>query len=184
VAVGVAELPELVRPHTVNLAITILVLSFIVLPVWYGALHPQHFGRWILFGGVLGFFLGWGSARLTRPMKTEFRAGYDRVRDLTRFLWRSFHSKSESLELPTHSMALGGSPADLVSSCPCECSPAYSADCSCSICKRPSTPASDGSSLLSRHYKMSPCRQAKNTLHYEPNRLEECCVDRLSRQVL
>jgi len=31
---------------------------------------------------------------------------------------------------------------------------------------------------------MSPCRQAKNTLHYEPNRLEECCVDRLSRQDL
>jgi hypothetical protein len=86
VALGVAELPELVRPHTVNLTITVLVLSGIVLPVWYGALHPQHFGRWMLFGAVLGSFVGWGSAQLTRPMKTELRAGYDRVRDLARFL--------------------------------------------------------------------------------------------------
>jgi hypothetical protein len=85
-ALGVADLPELVRPHTVNLAITVLVLCGIVLPVWYGALHPQHFGRWMLFGAVLSSFVGWGSARVTRPMKTEFRTGYDKVRDLTRFL--------------------------------------------------------------------------------------------------
>ena len=86
VALGVAELPELVRPHTMNLMITVLVLSGIVLPVWYGALHPQYLGRWMLFGAVLGSLVGWGSARLTGPMKIEFRAGYDRVRDLARFL--------------------------------------------------------------------------------------------------
>jgi len=86
VALGVAELPELVRPHTVNLTIIVLVLSGIVLPVWYGALHAQHFGQWMLFGAVLGCLVGWGSAVLTRPMKTGFRAGYDRVGDLARFL--------------------------------------------------------------------------------------------------
>jgi len=86
VALGVAELPELVRPHIVNSTITVLVLSGIVLPVWYGALHHQYLGRSMLFGAVLGSLVGWGSARLTGPMKVEFRAGYDRVRDLARFL--------------------------------------------------------------------------------------------------
>ena len=86
VALGVAELPELVRSHTVNLTITVFVLSGIVLPIWYGAFHHQQFGRWMLFGAVLGSLVGWCLARLTRPMRTEFRAGYDRVRDLARFL--------------------------------------------------------------------------------------------------
>jgi hypothetical protein len=86
IALGAAELPELVRPHTVNLAITILVLSGIVVPVWYGALHPQHFGRWLLFGAILACTVGWGSAWLTRSMKTRFKVGYDRVSDLARFL--------------------------------------------------------------------------------------------------
>jgi predicted secreted protein len=86
VGLGVAALPELVRPHTVNLVITVLVLSGIVVPVWYGALHSQHFGLWMLFGVVLGSFVGWGSALMTKPMKTEFGAGYERVKDLARFL--------------------------------------------------------------------------------------------------
>ena len=85
-ALGVAELPELVRPQIVNLTITILVLSGIVVPVWYGAVHGQHFGSWIAFGVALGALVGWGSARLTKSMKTEFRAGHDRVGDLARFL--------------------------------------------------------------------------------------------------
>jgi len=85
-ALGVADLPELVRPHTVHLTITILVLSGIVVPVWYGALHPQHFGRWMLFGAILASTVGWGLERLTRPMKKKFKIGYDRVRDLARFL--------------------------------------------------------------------------------------------------
>jgi hypothetical protein len=72
ITLGVAELPELVRPHTVNLTITVLVLSAIVMPVWYGALHPQHFGRWMLFSAILASTVGWGSARLTRPLKTNF----------------------------------------------------------------------------------------------------------------
>jgi hypothetical protein len=86
VALGVAQLPELVRPHTVNLAITVLVLSGIVVPVWYGALHPEHFGRWMLSGAILASVVGWGAARMTRSMKTKFKVGYGSVRDLARFL--------------------------------------------------------------------------------------------------
>lgn len=85
-ALGAAQLPELVRPNAVNLAITVLVLSSLVLPVWYGALHPQHFGRWMLFGAIVASGVGWGSAQLTGPMKTKFKAGYDKVCDLARFL--------------------------------------------------------------------------------------------------
>jgi hypothetical protein len=85
-ALGVAELPELVRPNSLNSTITALVLVGIVLPAWYGALHGQHFGLWMLFGAALGSSVGWGLAMLTRPMKTEFRAGHDRVGDLARFL--------------------------------------------------------------------------------------------------
>jgi len=83
---GVAELPELVRPHSVNLTMTVLVLSTLVLPIWYGALHPEHFGLWMLLGAIVASTLGWGLSRLTRPMKTKFKVGYDRVRDLARFL--------------------------------------------------------------------------------------------------
>jgi len=86
VALGVAQFPELVRPHTVNLTITALVLSSLLVPVWYGALHPVHFGRWMLFGAIVASAVGWGSARMTRPMKTKFKVGYDKVRDLARFL--------------------------------------------------------------------------------------------------
>jgi acyl carrier protein len=85
-ALGVAQLPELVRPHTVNLTITVLVLSSLVVPIWYGALHPQHFGRWMLFGAIVASAVGWGSAQLTGPMKTKFKAGYQKVCDLARFL--------------------------------------------------------------------------------------------------
>jgi hypothetical protein len=90
VALGVAELPELVRPHAVNLTITVFVLTGVVLPVWYGSLHAQHFGLWMLIGAVLGCLVGWVSAVLTRPMKTKFRAGYDRVGDLARFLLANY----------------------------------------------------------------------------------------------
>ena len=69
-----------------NLTITALVLSSLVVPVWYGALHPVHFGRWMLFGAIVASAVGWGSARMTRPMKTKFKVGYDKVRDLARFL--------------------------------------------------------------------------------------------------
>jgi acyl carrier protein len=85
-ALGVAQLPELVRPHAVNLTITVLVLSSLIVPVWYGSLHPQHFGRWMLFGAIVASAVGWGSAQLTGPMKTKFKAGYNNVRDLARFL--------------------------------------------------------------------------------------------------
>lgn len=86
VVLRVAQLPELVRPHSANLTITALVLSSLVVPAWYGALHPQHFGLWMLFGAIVASAVGWGSARLTRSMKTKFKVGYDRVRDLARFL--------------------------------------------------------------------------------------------------
>ena len=86
VVLGVAELPELVRPYHVNLTITILVLSILVVAVWYGALHSEHFGLWMLFGAIAASAVGWGSARMTRSMKTSFKTGYDSVRDLARFL--------------------------------------------------------------------------------------------------
>lgn len=86
VALGVAQLPELVRPQAVNSTITILVLSGIVVPVWYGALHPEHFGRWMLLGAILASAVGCGSPRMTRSMKTRFKSGYDSVRDPARFL--------------------------------------------------------------------------------------------------
>jgi acyl carrier protein len=86
VALGVAQLPQLVRPHPVNVTIAVLVLSSLIVPVWYGALHPMHFGPWMLFGAVLASAVGWGSARMTRSMKTKFKVGYDSVRDLARFL--------------------------------------------------------------------------------------------------
>lgn len=79
VALGVAQLPELVRPQAVNSTITILVLSGIVVPVWYGALHPEHFGRWMLLGTILASAVGCGSPRM-------FKSGYDSVRDFARFL--------------------------------------------------------------------------------------------------
>ena len=56
-----------------NLTITILVLSAIVVPVWYAALHPEHFGFWVLLGVIVASAVGWGMARLTRPMKTKFK---------------------------------------------------------------------------------------------------------------
>jgi hypothetical protein len=83
---GLAEFPELVRPQSVKLTITVLVLSTLVLPIWYGALHPQHFGLWMLLGAIVASALGWGLAHLTRPMKTRFKVGYGQVRDLARFL--------------------------------------------------------------------------------------------------
>jgi len=86
VALGVAELPELVRSSSVNLTITVLVLFTILIPIWYGAAHSTQFGGWMLFGVVVASAVGWASARLTRPMKTKFKAGYDKVQDLARFL--------------------------------------------------------------------------------------------------
>jgi len=41
----------------------------LVVELRYGALHHQYLGRWMLFGAVLGSLVGWGSARLTGPMK-------------------------------------------------------------------------------------------------------------------
>lgn len=86
VALGVTGFRELVRSNTVNLMITTVALSSIVVPVWYGALHPLHFALWAFLGVVLGSLLALGLVRLTRPMKTEFRVGHDKVRDLARFL--------------------------------------------------------------------------------------------------
>jgi hypothetical protein len=83
---GVSELPELVRPYAVNLTITILVLSTLVVPVWYGALHPARFGLWMLLGVIVASTVGWGTARVTRPVRTKFKVGYQDVRDLARFL--------------------------------------------------------------------------------------------------
>lgn len=85
-ALGVPQLPELVRPHTVEVAITLLVLTSLVVPVWYGALHAPHFGRWFLLGAILASLVGWCAARVTRPMKTSFKTGYEKVADIARFL--------------------------------------------------------------------------------------------------
>jgi len=85
-ALGVDELPELVRPYRVNLTITVLVLCTLLLPVWYGALHSEHFGLWTLIGVILASSAGYWAAQLTKPMKTNFRAGHDRVRDIARLL--------------------------------------------------------------------------------------------------
>jgi hypothetical protein len=85
-ALGVADLPELVRPSSVSVPATVLVLSTIVIPVWYGALHSDYFGRALLFATVAGSAVGWASARLIAPMKTKFDEGYERVRDLARYL--------------------------------------------------------------------------------------------------
>ena len=86
VALGTAEFPELVRPHRVNVTMTILILSALVVPSWFGALHPAHFGYWMLFGVGFTTALGLILTRLTRPMKTAFKTGYKCVGDLTRFL--------------------------------------------------------------------------------------------------
>jgi acyl carrier protein len=85
-ALGVAELPDLVRPHRITVALTGLVASTVVLGAWYGALHPAYFGTALLIGVTAGCLLGWASARVTIPRKTRFKPGYDRVRDLARFL--------------------------------------------------------------------------------------------------
>src|SRR5215475_15483600 len=81
---GVEQLPELVRPQSVNLTITVIVLSSLLVPVWYGALHAEHFGLWMLLGATVPSTVGWGSVQLTRSMKTKFKGGYDKVRDLSR----------------------------------------------------------------------------------------------------
>jgi hypothetical protein len=85
-ALGVMQLPELVRPHRVVVVLTALSLSIAVATAWYGALHPVHFGSALLFGFVAAAAFGWASVRITVPLKTHFRAGYDRVRDLAEFL--------------------------------------------------------------------------------------------------
>jgi hypothetical protein len=83
---GVEQLPELVRPHSLNLTITVLVLFSLLVPVWYGALHPEHFGLWMVVGATVASAVGWGAAQLTRSMKTRFKGGYEKVRDLARYL--------------------------------------------------------------------------------------------------
>jgi hypothetical protein len=40
----------------------------------------------MLLGAIVASALGWGLAHLTRPMKTKFKVGYDKVRDLAWFL--------------------------------------------------------------------------------------------------
>jgi hypothetical protein len=85
-ALGVEELAELVRPYRVNLTITLLVLCTLLVPVWYGALHSEHFGFWMLIGAILASSTGYWAAQMTKPMKTSFRTGHDKVRDLARLL--------------------------------------------------------------------------------------------------
>ncbi len=81
--IGVA-LPELVRPYSVTVALTALILSILVATAWYGALRSS----WpaVLIGLVAAAGIGWASVQLTVPLKTRFKAGYDRIRDLCQFL--------------------------------------------------------------------------------------------------
>lgn len=85
-ALGVAEFPELVRPYGVTVILTGLSLSILVAMTWYGALHTARFGSALVAGLVAAAVVGWVSARFTAPLKTHFRDGYDKVRDLAQFL--------------------------------------------------------------------------------------------------
>lgn len=86
-SLGVAELPYLIRPYSVRLIIAILILATLVVTTWYGAVvHPAVFGYWLLTGTITSAIVGWASMRLTQPMKTRFRDGYDKVRDLAQFM--------------------------------------------------------------------------------------------------
>jgi hypothetical protein len=85
-SLGVPGLPELVRSYGVTFSLTALSLSFAVVAIWYGALHPVRFGPALIFGLTAAALVGWASARFTISLKTHFSAGYDRVADLARFL--------------------------------------------------------------------------------------------------
>lgn len=85
-ALGIANLPQLVRPMSVSVPMTVLILATIVVPVWYGALHSAYFGRALLFATIVGSAVGWVSVRLTEPLKTKFDEGYEKVGDLARYL--------------------------------------------------------------------------------------------------
>jgi hypothetical protein len=63
-----------------------LVIGTLLVPVWYGALHSERFGLWMLTGLILAASAGYRAAEITKRMKTSFRAGHDKVRDLARLL--------------------------------------------------------------------------------------------------
>jgi hypothetical protein len=80
---GVA-LPELVRPYSVMVGLTALILSILVVTAWYGALRNSWSAA--LIGFVTAVGIGWASVQLTMPLRTHFKVGYDKVRDLCQFL--------------------------------------------------------------------------------------------------
>src|SRR2546426_1556268 len=94
------------------------------------AADPQHLGAEIGFFAVLHT---WGQTLLHHPICTAWSPGAG-----------------------SRPMAPAGSPAGPASSCRCGCCPGYSAACSSSICRRPSTPAS---SAFLRRWR--PCAIAK-----------------------
>jgi len=80
---GVA-LPDLIRPYSVTVGLTALVLSILVVTAWYGALRNSWSA--VLIGLLTAIGIGWASVQLTMPLRTQFKAGYDKVRDLCQFL--------------------------------------------------------------------------------------------------
>lgn len=85
-SLGVASLPELVRPLSISAFAILATLTTLVTGVWFAALHPPQFGSLALLAIIAGSAVGWMSARFTRAYKIQFSPGYARVRDVAQFL--------------------------------------------------------------------------------------------------
>jgi len=82
---GVFPMPGLVRPNSLSVAITSLVLITLALIAWYGT-RTDSFGVWLLVGIFVSACVGWAAAKSTIGRKSEFPKGYSSVRDLARFI--------------------------------------------------------------------------------------------------